>query len=115
MIAVMNWVDGFGNDTVIYGIYTDVETAKKSYPINGSEARYVEIEINRPIEADWYDGEPLFPKKYFLFSCEDEEIVVECEKWDNSIIEAVNIYFENENFQLIKELTFRESRNYEIL
>lgn len=68
MIAVLEWVDGFGNDTAVMGIFDNVEAAQKvfsPYPQNDSdhERRFTEIKINEEDYFDYYDGEPLYPKK----------------------------------------------------
>lgn len=68
MIAVLEWCDGFGNDTIVAGIFDNVETAKKvfaPYPeCDGShEVRYIEIEMNKQTYYDYYEGKPLYPKK----------------------------------------------------
>ena len=72
VIVVLNWVDGFGNDTVVEGIYKTVEEAREDF---------------RPLEASFRaSGEPLlrysevpfgmsyldYNEAYLLFP-EDEE------------------------------------------
>ena len=62
MIAILAWVDGFGNDTCVVGIATSLEEARKIYQsrYNDSETRYQEVIPNSKQWFDWYDGKPLF-------------------------------------------------------
>lgn len=65
MIAVLNWVDGFGADTEVFGIYDSVETARQAlsydrdteYPL-----KYQTIEMNRPCSLDYYEAKYLHPR-----------------------------------------------------
>ena len=68
MIAVLEWADGFGNDSAVMGIFDSVEAAQKvfaPYPENDSyhKTRFINIKMNEKIYFDNEDGEPLFPKK----------------------------------------------------
>lgn len=67
LIAVLGWVDGFGADTVVYGIFDTVESARAAVPQkfgDDTEPRYVSISLNKPAEdLDWYEATPLFPRK----------------------------------------------------
>lgn len=62
MIAILAWVDGFGNDTCVVGIATSLEEARKIYQsrYNNNETRYQEVIPNGKQWFDWYDGKPLF-------------------------------------------------------
>lgn len=66
MIAVLNWVDGFGNDTCVIGIFPNLEEARKaceSIKINtSSKLRYEEFQFGM-VDWDWYEATPLYPKK----------------------------------------------------
>lgn len=66
MIAVLDWVDGFGADTYVIGIFPNLEEARKACePIKAntdSELRYAEFQFGM-VDWDWYDATPLYPKK----------------------------------------------------
>ena len=59
MIAVLSYVDGFGNDTYIEGIYPTLEIAKRHYSNN---FRYQEFEFGK-VTFDIYDALEAYPKK----------------------------------------------------
>lgn len=59
MVAVLVWVDGFGNDTQVDGIYPTLEIAKQHYHNN---FRYQEFEFGE-VEFDIYDAKEAYPKK----------------------------------------------------
>ena len=67
LIAVLGWVDGFGADTYVYGIFNSLENARKIVPkklYDNKEPRWVMITLNEEAhELDWYDAQPLFPSK----------------------------------------------------
>ena len=67
LIAVLGWVDGFGADTYVYGIFNSVENARKIVPkklYDDKEPRYKIITLNEEArDLDWYDAQPLFPSK----------------------------------------------------
>ena len=67
MIAVLCWYDGFGNDTCVFGIYENLETAKEhciDIPCyDGRELRYQTFLLNSPVDFDYYEAKPLFNKK----------------------------------------------------
>lgn len=62
MIAVMGWVDGFGNDTVVLGIFENIEKAKeKMQDFKDNDIRYQEILLNEiTYDIDYYEGLPLY-------------------------------------------------------
>lgn len=59
MIAVLSYVDGFGNDTYVEGIYPTLEIAKQHYNNN---FRYQEFEFGT-VDFDIYDAKEAYPKK----------------------------------------------------
>lgn len=59
MIAVLSYVDGFGNDTHVEGIYPTLEIAKQHYSNN---FRYQEFEFGA-VDFDIYDAKVAYPKK----------------------------------------------------
>ena len=59
MIAVLSYVDGFGNDTHVEGIYPTLEIAKQHYSKN---FRYQEFEFGT-VSFDIYDAKVAYPKK----------------------------------------------------
>ena len=59
MIAVLSYVDGFGNDTYVEGIYPTLEIAKQHYSEN---FRYQEFEFGK-VTFDIYDALEAYPKK----------------------------------------------------
>ena len=59
MIAVLSYVDGFGNDTYVEGIYPTLEIAKQYYSNN---FRYQEFEFGT-VTFDIYDAKEAYPKK----------------------------------------------------
>ena len=65
MIAVLAWVDGFGADTYVAGIFPSLEEARKTCgPINtdtSHELRYEEFQFGI-VDWDWYEATPLYPK-----------------------------------------------------
>lgn len=62
MIVVMGWVDGFGNDTVVLGIFENIEKAKeKMQDFKDNNIRYQEILLNEiTYDIDYYEGLPLY-------------------------------------------------------
>ena len=67
MIAVLGWIDGFGADTFVYGIFSSLEKARKIVPkklYKDTEPRWVEIELDKKaLDLEWYEAEPLFSLK----------------------------------------------------
>ena len=59
MIAVLSYVDGFGNDTQVDAIYPALEIAKQHYSEN---FRYQEFEFGK-VDFDIYDAKEAYPKK----------------------------------------------------
>ena len=59
MIAVLSYVDGFGNDTYVEAIYPTLEIAKQHYSNN---FRYQEFEFGT-VDFDIYDAKEAYPKK----------------------------------------------------
>lgn len=67
MIAVLEWCDGFGNDTCVLGIYDSIETARNKVAPYGEsdkyhERRYQEFDLNEEVYFDYYEAEPLHKK-----------------------------------------------------
>ncbi len=66
MIAVLDWVDGFGADTSVLGIFPNLEEARKALePIKANtptELKYVEFQFGM-VDWDWYEATPLYSKK----------------------------------------------------
>ena len=59
MIAVLSYVDGFGNDTHVEGIYPTLEIAQQHYSNN---FRYQEFKFGA-VDFDIYDAKLAYPKK----------------------------------------------------
>ena len=59
MIAVLSYVDGFGNDTYVEGIYPTLEIAKQYYSEN---FRYQEFEFGK-VTLDIYDALEAYPNR----------------------------------------------------
>ena len=59
MIAVLSYVDGFGNDTQVDAIYPTLEIAKQHYSEN---FRYQEFEFGK-VTFDIYDAKEAYSKK----------------------------------------------------
>ena len=63
MIAVLNWFDGFGNDTYVVGSFPNLEEARKACePIKAdtdTELRYEEFQFGL-VEWNWYGATPLY-------------------------------------------------------
>lgn len=55
--VLMCWVDGFGNDTKVLGVY---ESLEKIYALHSkeylSDCRYQEIEMNKIADIEYYEG-----------------------------------------------------------
>lgn len=55
--VLMCWTDGFGNDTLVLGVY---ESLEKIYELHSEEylsnLRYKEIEMNKNVDIDYYEG-----------------------------------------------------------
>lgn len=66
-IVVLGWVDGFGADTYVYGIFNSLENARKIVPkklYNDKEPRWVMVTLNEVARGlNWYEAQPLFPSK----------------------------------------------------
>lgn len=62
MIVVTSWVDGFGYDTAVLGIFENVEKAKeKCKEFVDGDIRYQEIPLNEiTYDIDYYEGLPLY-------------------------------------------------------
>ena len=63
MIAVLDWVDGFGADTRVVGIFPSLEEARKACgPIKKNtrtELKYAEFQFGL-VDWDWYEAAPLY-------------------------------------------------------
>lgn len=59
MIAVLDFVDGFGHDTDVVGIFPTLEIAKNHYTHNFF---YQEFDFGK-VEFDIYDAKEAYPKK----------------------------------------------------
>ena len=59
MVAVLVYVDGFGNDTQVDAIYPTLEIAKQHYSEN---FRYQEFEFGE-VTFDIYDALEAYPKR----------------------------------------------------
>ena len=66
MIAVLDWTDGFGNDTYVMGIFPNLEEARKACePIKAntsSELRQAKFQFGF-VDWDWYEAPLLYPKR----------------------------------------------------
>lgn len=68
MIAVLSWVDGFGADTAVWGIFESIEDAQAEYAEykdkkdNYERLRYQEF-VFGSVDFDWYEAKELFFKK----------------------------------------------------
>lgn len=66
MIVVLDWVDGFGADTYVVGIFSNLEEARKaceSIKANTeTELKYEEFQFGF-VDWDWYEATPLYSKK----------------------------------------------------
>lgn len=59
MVAVLVYVDGFGNDTQVDAIYPTLEIAKQHY---GENFRYQEFEFGK-VAFDIYDAKVAYPNR----------------------------------------------------
>ena len=59
MIAVLVYVDGFGNDTQVDAISPTLEIGKQHY---GENFRYQEFELGK-VTFDIYDAKVAYPKR----------------------------------------------------
>ena len=59
MVAVLVYVDGFGNDTQVDAIYSTLEIAKQHYNNN---FRYQEFEFGK-VTFDIYNAKEAYPKE----------------------------------------------------
>ena len=59
MIDVLEFVDGFGHDTEVVGIFPTLEAAKKYYSHN---FQYQEFEFGK-VSFDLYDAKEAYPLK----------------------------------------------------
>lgn len=59
MIALLTWVDGFGADTQVRGIFPTLEAAKR-YAEKGD--KYVEFDFGL-VEFDIYEAKEIYPSK----------------------------------------------------
>ena len=59
MIAVLSYVDGFGNDTYVKAIYPTLENAKQHYLKN---FRYQEFDFGE-VYFDIYEAKEAYPNK----------------------------------------------------
>lgn len=59
MIAVLSYVDGFGNDTQVEAIYPTLENAKQHYLKN---FRYQEFDFGE-VDFDIYEAKEAYPNK----------------------------------------------------
>ena len=59
MYAILDWCDGFGNDTIVIGIFDDLEKARAQWG-KVKNLRYQKIELNTEIEdLDYYSAKKL--------------------------------------------------------
>lgn len=63
MIAILEWIDGFGNDTYVKGIYPNFEQAEQAHLADeySKGDRWQEFEYGS-VAFDWYEANN-FPKK----------------------------------------------------
>lgn len=59
IVAVLSYVDGFGNDTQVDAIFPTLEIAKQHYLNN---FRYVEFEFGK-VDFDVYEAKEAYPTK----------------------------------------------------
>lgn len=59
MIAVLGWIDGFGADTQVLGIFPTLVEAEKSVGVDYKNCRYVEFEFGK-VNFDFYEAEKFF-------------------------------------------------------
>ena len=59
MIALLEWVDGFGADTHVRGIFPTLNAAK---PYIEEGNRYVEFDFGL-VDFDFYEAKKLYPVK----------------------------------------------------
>ena len=59
MVAVLEFVDGFGHDTEVVGIFPTLEAAQKYYMKN---FRYQEFEFGA-VQFDLYEAKEAYPAK----------------------------------------------------
>ena len=59
MIAVLRYVDGFGNDTYVKAIYPTFEKAKKHF-VKGD--RWVKFDYGF-VDFDWYEANEFFKEE----------------------------------------------------
>ena len=59
MIALLTWVDGFGADTQVRGIFPTLKAAKR-YAEKGD--KYVEFDFGL-VEFDIYEAKDIYPAK----------------------------------------------------
>ena len=59
MIAVLDYVDGFGHDTEVIGIFPTLESAQNYYTHN---FLYQEFNFGK-VNFDLYDAKEAYPKK----------------------------------------------------
>jgi hypothetical protein len=65
MIAVLSWVDGFGADTLVEGIFETLEQAQQYFPWDRGEEtprKYQEFDLNEETYFDYY-GQPYLHKR----------------------------------------------------
>lgn len=74
MIAVLEWVDGFGEDTRVAGIFSSLDKARETFKEQAynkyeEQLRFVNFCIDKELDEpfDWYEAEKLFPKKFLKF------------------------------------------------
>ena len=59
MIALLEWIDGFGADTSVKGIFPTLEAAQR-YADKGD--KYVEFDFGL-VDFDIYDAKEIYPTK----------------------------------------------------
>lgn len=71
MIAVLEWVDGFGYDTQVVGIFSSFVKAREAFREQADntgdyELRFTDFCIDEPLEEpfDWSESKKLFPKHH---------------------------------------------------
>ncbi len=57
MVALLSWVDGFGQDTRVKGIFYSVEEAQKYAHLGGDEPdRFQFFKTGKIVQFCWYDA-----------------------------------------------------------
>ena len=63
MVALLGWVDGFGADTQVKGIFYSVEEAQEYAHLDGDERdRFQYFKTGKVVYFDWYDANDFPPR-----------------------------------------------------